>query len=69
MYRVITKSMISLRGGGRKRQVDLGPWQTTVYKAQTWADYLERTGLYETVVVQSNGQGEMAAATGEEISL
>lgn len=69
MYRVITKSMIMISGGGRKRQVDPGPWLLSEHKANAWAKYLEKTGLYDTVVVQSNGQRAIEAATEEDLSI
>ena len=69
MYRVITKSMIMVREGGRKRQVDQGPWQMSEGKAHAWAKYLEKTGLYDTVIVQSNGQHAIEAATEGDLSI
>lgn len=56
MYRVVTKSMITIREGGRKRKVDIGYWQLSEHKANAWAKYLEKTGFSDTVIVQSNGQ-------------
>lgn len=55
MYRVVTKTMVNLNGA-RKREIDLGPWQPSEETAQSWAQYLRTTGLYDTVTVQSNGQ-------------
>ena len=69
MYRVVTKSLRICREGGRKLQVDLGPWQVDEDRARVWASYLEDTGLYDTVTVQSNGQKEAAAATQEDLSI
>jgi len=68
MYRVVTKSLKICREGGRKLQVDSGPWQVNEDKARSWASYLEGTGLYDTITVQSNGQAEAAAATEEDLS-
>ena len=55
MHRVITKVM-DTQNGIRKRHVDLGPWQPSESIARRWADYLERTGRYDSVTIQSNGQ-------------
>ena len=55
MYRVVTKAMV-YQNGVRKRQIDLGPWQPLEESARRWANYLEATGHYDTVTVQSNGQ-------------
>ncbi len=62
MFRVITKSLV-VRPDGRRRQVDKGPWQPTEERARAWADFLLATGLYETVVVQSNGQDGVTQAS------
>lgn len=55
MHRVITKVM-DTQNGVRKRHVDLGPWQPSEATARRWATFLERTGRYDSVTVQSNGQ-------------
>lgn len=55
MHRVITKVMAT-QNGIRKRHIDLGPWQPSEATARRWADYLESTGRYDSVTVQSNGQ-------------
>ena len=55
MHRVITKVM-DTQNGIRKRYVDLGPWQPSEAIARRWADYLESTGRYDSVTIQSNGQ-------------
>lgn len=62
MHRVVTKAMI-IQNGIRKRQIDLGPWQPLEADAHRWADYLEATGRYDTVTVQSNGQSQTADAS------
>ena len=71
MYRVVTKSMV-IRNGSRRRQIDLGPWQPSEELARSWAQYLEATGRYDTVVVQSNGMSSLKMDrydTGEELTL
>ena len=55
MHRVVTKAMVT-QNGIRKRQIDLGPWQPSEQHARRWAQYLESTGRYDSVTVQSNGQ-------------
>ena len=55
MFRVVTIAMVT-QNGIRNRQIDLGPWQPQEESARRWADYLEATGHYDTVTVQSNGQ-------------
>lgn len=66
MFRVVTTCTV-IQPDGRKRQVDKGPWQPSEEKARTWAGYLLATGLYERVVVQSNGQGDVVRATQEDV--
>jgi hypothetical protein len=61
MHRVVTKVM-DTRNGVRKRLIDLGPWQPSEATAQRWAHYLQSTGRYDSVTIQSNGQGENAGA-------
>lgn len=55
MYRVVTKTM-AVQDGSRKRVIDLGPWQPSEELARSWAQYLQATGRYDSVSVQSNGQ-------------
>ena len=55
MYRVVTKTMIS-QNGIRKRQVDPGPWQPSEDLVRSWAQFLEATGRYDSVIVESNGR-------------
>ena len=57
MHRVVTKVM-DTQNGIRKRFIDLGPWQPSEAIAQRWADYLEGTGRYDSVTIQSNGQNQ-----------
>lgn len=56
MYRVVTKSM-HITGGQRRRCIHTGPWQPVEHWARSWAQYLESTGLYDEVEIQSNGNG------------
>jgi hypothetical protein len=56
MHRVVTKVM-DTQNGIRKRYIDKGPWQPSKAMALRWADFLERTGRYDSVTIQSNGQG------------
>jgi len=63
MYRVVTKAMV-MQNGVRRRQIDLGPWQPHEASARRWADYLEATGHYDTVTVQSNGQSSESSSQG-----
>jgi hypothetical protein len=67
MHRVITKVM-DTQNGIRKRHVDLGPWQPSEATARRWADYLERTGRYDSVTIQSNGQSQSADASDMQLS-
>lgn len=67
MYRVVTKSMV-VHHKVRMRQIDLGPWQPYEETARHWARYLESTDLYDSVVVESNGQKQAAAVSQEELS-
>jgi hypothetical protein len=67
MHRVVTKAMVTQRGI-RKRQIDLGPWQPSEDLARGWARYLESTGRYDSVTVQSNGRSEQPDAFEEELS-
>lgn len=68
MFRVVTKAMIT-RNGVRTRQVDAGPWQPSEGMATRWAQYLEATGLYDSVDVHSNGQNQSRDSTEEDFSL
>jgi hypothetical protein len=72
MYRVVTKAMV-YQNGIRKRQIDPGPWQPQEESARRWATYLEATGHYDTVTVQSNGQssgdGQGMDSSGEDLFL
>ena len=54
MYRVVTKAMVT-HHKMRMRQLDLGPWQPSEVQAKRWAQYLEATGRYDSVMVKSNG--------------
>jgi hypothetical protein len=67
MHRVITKVM-DTQNGVRKRFIDLGPWQPSEDTARRWADYLQSTGRYDSVTIQSNGQtqGTEGMGTHEE---
>jgi hypothetical protein len=67
MYRVITKTLV-IQHKGRVRVIDLGPWQPTENIAQKWAQYLETTGLYDSVTIQSNGQDKVEAVAQEALS-
>jgi hypothetical protein len=67
MYRVVTKSMV-IHHKLRKRQIDLGPWQPSEDTAKSWAQYLKTTGLYDSVVVESNGQERVEDVPQEELS-
>jgi hypothetical protein len=62
MHRVVTKVMAT-HNGIRKRHVDLGPWQPSEATAQRWANFLQNTGRYDSVTVQSNGQSGGTEAT------
>jgi len=68
MYRVVTKAMVT-HHKIRKRQIDLGPWQPSEVQAKRWAQYLEATGRYDSVVVQSNGGTQANEATEEDLFL
>lgn len=57
MYRVVTKTMVT-HSGIRKREIDLGPWQPSEEMARNWAQFLQATGRYDSVTVQSNGQSK-----------
>ena len=57
MYRVVTKSL-HWRDGQVRRKIDRGPWQPREKMAANWADYLRSTGIYDTVVVESNGANQ-----------
>lgn len=57
MYRVVTKTMLT-QHKVRKLQIDLGPWQPREETARSWARYLESTGLYDSVELQSNGRAQ-----------
>lgn len=63
MYRVVTKTMVTLNGV-RKREIDLGPWQPSEETAQNWAQYLRAIGRYDTVTVQSNGHSQASQSQG-----
>lgn len=67
MYRVVTKTMV-IHHKVRKRQIDMGPWQPYEETARSWAQYLESTGLYDSVVVQSNGKEQAVFVPQEELS-
>ena len=67
MHRVVTKVM-DTRNGVRKRIIDLGPWQPSESVAQRWATYLESTGRYDTVIIQSNGKSASASEPGMQQS-
>ena len=67
MFRVVTKSMV-IQNGSRRRQVDEGPWQPLEEDALRWARYLEATGRYDSVTVQSNGRGQDAEGAGNDSS-
>lgn len=54
MYRVVTKTL-HWRDGQVRRKVDAGPWHPKEQPARTWADYLRSTGIYDTVLIESNG--------------
>ena len=54
MFRVVTNTVIRCQQG-LLRRIDFGPWLPTASEARKWAAYLERTGLYDTVSLQSNG--------------
>lgn len=56
MYRVVTKSMMIV-GRQRRRCIQKGPWQPVEDWAHQWAEFLRSTGLYDAVVVESNGSG------------
>ncbi len=47
---------MAVRNGIRQREIDLGPWQPSLERVQSWAQFLQATGRYDTVTVQSNGQ-------------
>ena len=64
MFRVVTNTVIRCERG-RMRRIDFGPWLQTAAEARKWADYLERTGLYDTVSLQSNSQTGMPLALDE----
>jgi hypothetical protein len=68
MFRVVTKAMVT-RNGIRTRQVDAGPWQPSEGMAKRWAQYLQATGLYDSVSVHSNGQTQSVAASEDDFSL
>ena len=65
MHRVVTKVM-DTQNGIRKRYIDKGPWQPSKAIAMRWADYLERTGRYDSVTIQSNGQTKDAEDMGKQ---
>jgi hypothetical protein len=67
MYRVVTKTMVT-QNGIRKRQIDLGPWQEVEALATNWAQFLEATGQYDSVEVQSNGQRQVIEGPEESLS-
>lgn len=46
------------QGGVRRRQIDAGPWQPYREMATQWARYLESTGNYDQVEIQSNGRAQ-----------
>jgi hypothetical protein len=66
MFRVVTTTIICCERG-RMRQIDLGPWLPTDAEARKWAAYLERTCLYDTVSLQTNGHTGAPHAFNEEI--
>jgi hypothetical protein len=53
MFRVVTKSM-RWHGNQRLRAVHNDPWHPDEDKAVRWAQYLESTGNYDWVEVESN---------------
>jgi len=55
MFRVVTNTVIICERG-RMHKIDFGPWLQTDIEARKWAAYFEKTGLYDTVSLQSNGQ-------------
>ena len=55
MYRVISKTL-HIQDGQRRRTIHKGPWQPVQEWAEQWALYLRSTGLYDTVLVESNRQ-------------
>ena len=55
MYRVVSKTL-HIQGGQRRRTIHKGPWQPVQEWAEQWAKYLRGTGLYDTVLVESNRQ-------------
>jgi hypothetical protein len=63
MHRVVTKAMRT-HSGIRKREIDQGPWQPSEALARRWAQYLESTGRYDSVTVESNGQPDPSDASG-----
>jgi hypothetical protein len=68
MYSVVTKT-VTVCNSGRYCQVDLGPGMPLIAEANKWAEYLRRTGLYDAVSVQSNGNNNAPLATGEDLGL
>ena len=42
--------------GQMRRKVDTGPWQPVEQWAVNWAKYLQSTGLYDAVEIESKGQ-------------
>jgi hypothetical protein len=66
MHRVVTKVM-DTQNGVRKRHIDLGPWQPSKATALRWAAYLERTGRYDSVTIQSNGQSQDTEESGQSL--
>lgn len=55
MYRVVTKTL-QVQGEKRLRAIDAGPWQPVEKWARQWAEFLQSTGLYDVVEVESNMQ-------------
>lgn len=53
MYRVVTKTL-RYHNGEWRRQIDPGPWQPSQQQAQSWADYLRSTQIYDVVEVQAS---------------
>ncbi|RFO96027.1 hypothetical protein DIC66_15005 [Rhodoferax lacus] len=66
MYRVVTKSMVT-QNGIRKRQIDPGPWQESEQLVRSWAQFLEATGRYDVVTVESNGRSSDGARSDTDI--